>query len=119
MANTPNYSNVENKIKGSIDSIMTAIDLLPFWKDLNKDLSLTVSSPLWFILQLTQTLGFTDALKEWLAEYVTYMLPPFEVGVKGILLANLASNISCTTQPFIPDNLREFYFEQTFKVKSP
>ena len=47
------------------------------------------------------------------------MLPPFELGVKGVLLANLASNISCTTQPFIPDNLREFYFEQTFKVKSP
>ena len=119
MANTPNYNNVENKIKGSIDSIITAVDLLPFWKDLNKDISLTVSSPLWFILQLTQTLGFTDALKEWLAEYVTYMLPPFEVGVKGVLLANLASNISCTTQPLIPDNLREFYFEQTFKVKSP
>ena len=119
MANTPNYNNVENKIKGSIDSIITAVDLLPFWKDLNKDISLTVSSPLWFILQLTQTLGFTDALKEWLAEYVTYMLPPFEAGVKGVLLANLASNISCTTQPLIPDNLREFYFEQTFKVKSP
>lgn len=119
MANTPNYRNVENKIKGSIDGIVTAVDLLPFWKDLNKDLSLTVSSPLWFILQLTQTLGFTDALKEWLAEYLTYMLPPFEMGVKGVLLANLASNISCTTQPFIPDNLREFYFEQTFKVKSP
>lgn len=119
MANTPNYRNVENKIKGSIDSIMTAIDLLPFWKDLNKDLSLTISSPLWFILQLAQMLGLTDALKEWLAEYLTYMLPPFEMGVKGVLLANLASNISCTTQPFIPDNLREFYFEQTFKVKSP
>lgn len=114
-----NISNVENKIKGSIDGIVTAIDLLPFWKDLNKDLSLTISSPLGFILQLAQILGFTDALKEWLAEYLTYMLPPFEMGVKGVLLANLASNISCTTQPFIPDNLREFYFEQTFKVKSP
>ena len=43
-----NISNVENKIKGSIDGIVTAIDLLPFWKDLNKDLSLTIFRGLFY-----------------------------------------------------------------------
>jgi len=115
------FSEIEalrRQVSGSIEGIKKAIELLPFWDDIN-NLQLELVTPLGYLLALVDALGLLDDLKEWLAKYLTYAMPALEIGVKGVLLSNLMSCISCSTNPFIPDDLRELFYIETFKLGTP
>lgn len=118
MAGTVNKDAITREINGSIDGIMKAIELLPFWEDLQTGFNVNVSSPIGYLLQVSKCLGIMNEIKNFLGDFLSFMLPGIELGVKGVLLSNLTSALSCTTSPIIPDNLRQSYYRETFKVKS-
>lgn len=118
MAGTVNKDAITREINGSIDGIMKGIELLPFWEDLQTGFNVNVSSPIGYLLQVSKCLGIMNEIKNFLGDFLSFMLPGIELGVKGVLLSNLTSALSCTTSPIIPDNLRQSYYRETFKVKS-
>lgn len=80
---------LKRQVNGSIDGIQKAIELLPFWDDLNSSWTFELVTPIGYLLQLAQALDIMDVVKDFLAKTITWSLPAIEVGVKGIILANL------------------------------
>ena len=110
---------LKRQVNGSIDGIQKAIELLPFWDDLNGSWTFELVTPIGYLLQLAQALDIMDEVKDFLAKTITWSLPAIEVGVKGIILANLTQCLSCSTHPFIPDYMRSMYYKETFNVSAP
>ena len=59
---------------------------------------------------LLEILEFCDvgekAVINWLANFIVYIIPALEVGVKAILLTNIKKMVSCALDPRIPDKFR-------------
>ena len=119
MAITSKTKKLESEMVGSVNGILKAFDLLPFWDKINTDGEYFLETPLSLILQLCQVMGLMDQLRDWLAQYVIYAIPPLELGIKGALLANMMSSIQCTTHITIPDEARQFYFNRVFRMTAP
>lgn len=86
-----------------IDSMVTILgdypeSLLPSTMDTN---------PFGFLINICKSLGIFDELMNFLVSYIQYSLPIIELGVKGILLANIKNMVSCSTDPFIPNKMRK------------
>jgi hypothetical protein len=72
-------------------------------------LSLSVTtSPMKFLLQLLEHAGVTyEDLKLWLTDFLIYVTPAMEIGVKTVLLTNLKNMVSCSADPRIPEKYRK------------
>lgn len=64
-------------------------------------------NPFDFLIKIINKLVGYDEMLKWLVDTLTYTLPVIEVGVKGVLLANLKNMLSCTLDPKIPENFRK------------
>lgn len=86
-----------------IDSLITILGDYP-----EASLPLTMNvNPFSFLLDVCKSLGIFDELMLFLVKLIQYELPLIELGIKGILLANLKEVVSCSSDPFIPKKLRK------------
>lgn len=91
-----------------LDSILMALKTS---KDINIEELLgninVSANPFDFLIKIiTKFVGY-DEMVQWLVNVLTYSLPVIEVGVKGVLLANLKNMLSCTLDPKIPEHFRK------------
>ena len=91
--------------KAMVDKVLTIMGILLE----SPNLSLTfATNPIGFILQLLKHLGVTyEELRDYLANFLIYVLPALEIGVKAVLLTNLKNMISCSVDPRIPEKYRK------------
>jgi hypothetical protein len=91
--------------KAMVDKVLTIMNIMVS----SPKLSLTfATNPVGFILQLLKHLGVTyEELRDYLANFLIYILPVLEISIKGILLTNLKNMISCSVDPRIPQKYRE------------
>lgn len=84
-----------------------------------------LKNPFVFLLEILETLGVTEEeIIKWLVNLIKYELPLIELGIKGILLSNMKSLISCAIDPRIPKWMREegvsipiFQVDPTYKLR--
>lgn len=101
---TSNLNQVQD-VLGKVDGILTAIEKYPNGSCVNSTLTV---NPFELLLLLLKQFGVTeDDLIKWLVSILKYTLPTIELGVKGILLANLKEMIDCNIDPRIPAYARE------------
>ena len=90
-----------------VDKVLNVFELLSFSPSLSINFA---TNPIGFILQLLEHLGVTyEELRNWLSNYLVYVVPMLEVSVKAIMLTNLKSMITCTADPRIPDKYRKLH----------
>ena len=65
-------------------------------------------NPFDFLLSIIQKYVDKDEVLEWLVNMMTVTLPVIEIGVKGVLLAQLKGMVDCNLDPRIPRALRQF-----------
>ena len=94
--------------KVMVDKVLTIMGLI-----VNPSFSVNFSTkPLVFIVQLLERSGITyEDLKLWLTDFLIYVLPALEIGVKTVMLTNLKNMISCSVDPRIPEQYRKRYKE--------
>jgi len=91
--------------KAMIDKVLTIMDIMVSMPSLSLTLS---TNPMEFLLQLLEHAGITyEDLKLFLTDFLIYVLPALEIGVKAILLTNLKNMVSCSIDPRIPDQYRK------------
>lgn len=108
-------SNIKNKqqeamatidtAKAMVDKVLTIMEIMIS----TPSVSLTfATNPIGFILQLLKHLGVTyEELRDYLANFLIYIIPVLEISVKTILLTNLKNMISCSVDPRIPEKYRK------------
>lgn len=91
-----------------IDSILTALKVEKDFnlEDLLGNINISVN-PFDFLFKIISRVADRDSIIDFLVKTLTYSLPVLEVGVKGVLLANLKNILSCNADPWIPQNLRK------------
>lgn len=103
-------AKLSQKVKGimaQIDAIMTMIERHELSLDMFDNIDVAIS-PMALLLELLRHCGVSyDDIVEWLAKYIVEMTPVIEIALKGILLAQLKSNVDCNLDPRIPAYLRE------------
>lgn len=73
------------------------------------ELSVKNNNVIQLLLELLNLVGVTkEELIEFLSNFLTYIMPVMEVGVKSLLLANLKNMISCAYDPRIPESFRKY-----------
>lgn len=88
-----------------VDKVLTVFQLISFSPSLSINFA---TNPIGFILQLLEHLGVTyEELRDWLTNYLIYVIPLLEVSVKAIMLTNLKSMVTCAADPRIPDKYRK------------
>jgi len=91
--------------KAMVDKVLTIMEIMIS----SPSVSLTfATNPIGFILQLLKHLGVTyEELRDYLANFLIYIIPVLEIAVKTILLTNLKNMISCSVDPRIPEKYRK------------
>lgn len=91
--------------KAMVDKVLTIMEIMIS----SPSVSLTfATNPIGFILQLLKHLGVTyEELRDYLANFLVYIIPVLEISVKTILLTNLKNMISCSVDPRIPEKYRK------------
>ena len=91
--------------KAMVDKVLTIMEIMIS----SPSVSLTfATNPIGFILQLLKHLGVTyEELRDYLANFLVYIIPVLEIAVKTILLTNLKNMISCSIDPRIPEKYRK------------
>ena len=91
--------------KAMVDKVLTIMEIMIS----TPSVSLTfATNPIGFILQLLKHLGVTyEELRDYLANFLIYIIPVLEISVKTILLTNLKNMISCSVDPRIPEKYRK------------
>lgn len=114
--NIKNYNQKVAKQRetfSQIDAAMAILEKLPEFADTlisyaNASSFTYSTSPFGFLFSILSTLGVTEAqLRKIIVDVLTWVLPVAETAVKGVLLQNLKTNISCTFDPRIPMYLRK------------
>ena len=104
----PSMNKEQVEFLAVLDAIIMALKTS---KDINiEELlgNISVSAnPFDFLIKIISKFVGYDEMLRWLVNVLTYSLPVIEVGVKGVLLANLKNMLSCTLDPKIPDNIRK------------
>lgn len=91
--------------KAMIDKVLTIMDIMVNMPSLSASMS---TSPMVFLLQLLEHAGVTyEDLKLWLTDFLIYVVPAMEIGVKAVLLTNLQNMVSCSIDPRIPEKYRK------------
>jgi hypothetical protein len=91
--------------KAMVDKVLTIMGILTA----TPSLSLTfATNPIGFLLQMLKHVGVTyEELRDWLANFLVFVIPVMEVSVKAVLLTNLKNMVSCSIDPRIPDKYRK------------
>lgn len=88
-----------------VDKVLSILQLVSISPSLSLNFA---TNPIGFLLQLLEHLGVTyEELRDWLANFLIYIIPLMEVSIKAILLTNLKNMVSCATDPRIPDKYRK------------
>jgi len=91
--------------KAMVDKVLTIMEIMVNMPSISLTLS---TSPIQFLLQLLEHAGITyEDLKLWLTDFLIYVTPSLEIGVKTILLTNLKNMVSCSIDPRIPEQYRK------------
>ncbi|MBO6256181.1 MAG: hypothetical protein J6O49_21475 [Bacteroidaceae bacterium] len=91
--------------KAMIDKVLTIMDIMVNMPSLSASMS---TSPMVFLLQLLEHAGVTyEDLKLWLTDFLIYVVPAMEIGLKAVLLTNLKNMVSCSIDPRIPEKYRK------------
>lgn len=105
--------DAESDVYANIETGIGILETLPQFVDLGLDAITTNSftfqySPLGLIIDLLNVVGVTDAdIRKFIVDLLVYTLPAIEIGVKGIILSNIKSIVSCAADPRIPKKLRK------------
>ena len=93
--------------KAMIDKVLVIMQLM----EQSPTLSTTfATNPIGFIMWLLDHLGVTyEELREFLTNFLVYVLPSLEISIKAILLTNLKNMLSCTADPRIPEKYRKIH----------
>lgn len=93
--------------KAMIDKVLTIMEIMVNMPSLSTSIS---TNPMAFLLQLLEHAGITyEDLKLWLTDFLIYVTPAMEIGVKTVLLTNLKNMVSCSVDPRIPEKYRKRY----------
>lgn len=91
--------------KAMIDKVLTIMDIMVNMPSISTNLS---TNPTAFLIQLLEHAGVTyEDLKLWLTDFLIYVTPAMEIGVKTVLLTNLKNMVSCSVDPRIPEKYRK------------
>ena len=91
--------------KAMIDKVLTIMEIMVSMPSLSTTMS---TNPMGFLLQLLEHAGVTyEDLKLWLTDFLIYVVPAMEIGVKTVLLTNLKNMVSCSVDPRIPEKYRK------------
>ena len=91
--------------KAMIDKVLTIMDIMVNMPSISRNLS---TNPMAFLIQLLEHAGVTyEDLKLWLTDFLIYVTPAMELGVKTVLLTNLKNMVSCSVDPRIPEKYRK------------
>lgn len=108
-------SREQREVLAYIDAILAMTEKSP---SNNLTIGANISlNPFNFLMEIiSKKVSFEDML-DWLVNIITKSLPTIELGVKGVLLANLKATIDCNNDPRIPYWIRKngfndegFYF---------
>jgi hypothetical protein len=93
--------------KAMIDKVLVIMQLM----EQSPTLSTTfATNPIGYIMWLLDHLGVTyEELREFLTNFLVYVLPGLEISIKAILLTNLKNMLSCTADPRIPEKYRKIH----------
>ena len=101
-----NIKQVKDDALAVINAALTIIDRFPNLNSTNTLLSLdTSTNPFTFLMDAFKNTAGYDTLIRILSKFIVYELEAVEIAVKGILLSNVKNLISCSINPFIPDDL--------------
>lgn len=91
--------------KAMIDKVLTIMEIMVTMPSLSTTIS---ANPIGFLLQLLEHAGVTyEDLKLWITDFLIYVVPAMEIGVKTVLLTNLKNMVSCSVDPRIPEKYRK------------
>ena len=101
-----NIKQVKDDALAVINAALTIIDKFPNLNSTNTLLSLdTSTNPFTFLMDAFKNTAGYDALIRILSNFIVYGLDAVEIAVKGILMSNVKNLISCSINPYIPDDL--------------
>ena len=90
-----------------VDKVLSIFQLITFSPSLSINIA---TNPIGYVLQLLEELGVTyEELRDWLTNYLVYIIPLLEVSVKAVMLTNLKNMVTCTADPRIPDKYRKLH----------
>lgn len=91
--------------KALVDKVLTIMTLMADMPSLSLPIA---TNPIGYLVQLLEHAGVTyEDLKLWLTDFLIYVVPAMEIGVKAVLLTNLKNMISCSIDPRIPEKYRK------------
>lgn len=91
--------------KAMADKVLTIMEIMVNMPSLSLTLA---TNPTAYLLQLLEHAGITyEDIKAFLTDFLIYVLPALEIGVKTILLTNLKNMVSCSIDPRIPEQYRK------------
>jgi len=106
---------------GKLDAIISVLEELHAYS--NKEVSsansvnVTENDAFAFLFDVLRSLnGSTQDVMDWLVKLLEYIVPLMEVSVKALLLANIKTEISCGTDPTIPNKFREWYYDSNYAL---
>ena len=101
-----NIKQVKDDALAVINAALTIIDKFPNLNSTNTLLSLdTSTNPFTFLMDAFKNTAGYDALIRILSNFIVFGLDAVEIAVKGILMSNVKNLISCSINPYIPDDL--------------
>ena len=101
-----NIKQVKDDALAVINAALTIIDKFPNLNSTNTLLSLdTSTNPFTFLMDAFKNTAGYDTLIRILSNFIVYELEAVEIAVKGILMSNVKNLISCSINPYIPDDL--------------
>ena len=101
-----NIKQVKDDALAVINAALTILDKFPSLNSTNTLLSLdTSTNPFTFLMDAFKNTAGYDALIRILSNFIVYGLDAVEIAVKGILMSNVKNLISCSINPYIPDDL--------------
>lgn len=93
--------------KAMVDKVLTVMGLMQGLTSRG----LTVSTnPIGMLMQMLRHLGVSyEEIRKWLTDFLIYVTPTLEIGVKAAILSNLKSMVSCSSDPRIPYKFRKYH----------
>lgn len=107
---------------GYLDSIITMLEqfkgiLSKQPKDMALSVGVVETDAFAYLFDILKSLnGNTEEILEWIVNLLEKATPVMEIAVKAMLLANIKTEISCGSDPTIPNSLREFYYESEYAL---
>lgn len=101
-----NAKQVKDEALAIINAALTILDKFPELGNADVSMSINTSTnPFTFLMDAFKSTKGYDWLIEILSYFIAVGLEPLELTIKGVLLSNIKNLISCSINPFIPDDL--------------